>query len=326
MKRFPSIHIENSGFIISFIALFIFLSIKSEHFLTTQNLLNVATQSADLVILAIAQTFVILTRGIDLSIGSTVVMSAYFTSELILLGVPLGIALPSGLLFGALIGFITGSIITWGKVTPFVATLGMMSIGRGLIYVYSKGLPTPAIHNESFLFLSQGKILGLPFPLILVLIVSVLSYVLLKKTSIGRHIYAIGSNIEAAKLAGIRTIKVLIIVYVICGILSALSGILLTARLSSANASLGSGVELMAIAAVVIGGTSLFGGKGGVIGSILGAYMLAILLNGFVLLNIYPYWQTVVTGVIVILAVMVDQFRRKRNVRKIKKTAKVTVT
>jgi ribose transport system permease protein len=316
LKRFSLGRMENSGFIISFVVLFIFLSVYSPHFLTTRNLLNVATQSADVVILAIAQTFVILTAGIDLSIGSVVVMAAYFSGKLLISGVPMGIALVGGLAFGGIIGLINGLIITKGGVTPFVATLGMMSIGRGLIYVYSKGLPTPPINDKSFIFLSQGKLGLIPFPLIIVIVVAVSSYILLRKTTLGRHIYAIGSNIEAAKLAGIPTTRVLIIVYAICGLLAALSGILLTARLSSANASLGSGAELMAIAAVVIGGTSLIGGKGGVIGSLMGAYMLAILLNGFVLLNIYPYWQTVVTGVIVILALMTDQLRRKRSVAK----------
>lgn len=305
------INIENPGIIIIFIVIILLFTILSRNFFTLGNLTNILIQNADIAIIAIGQTFVILTSGIDLSVGSSVVLSSYVAGIMMQVGINVFLSILAGLLIGILVGLVNGLAVTKLKVTPFITTLGMMSIGRGLIYVYSQGVPISGLKNPSFTWLSSGRFLFLPTPIILVFIVATVAYVLLNNMKIGRHVYAIGCNEEAAKLAGINMVKTIIFVYIMSGLLSALSGILLTSRLSSATASLGSGMELTSIAAVVLGGTSLSGGKGGVIGSIIGAYLMASLANGFVLLGINPYWQTVVTGAIIILAVAMDQLKQR---------------
>jgi len=208
-------------------------------------------------------------------------------------------------------GLLNGVAISYGKVAPFIATLGSMTIARGLVYVYSGGSPTKAIVNPHFLWITQGRLMGIPAPLIILAFVLVLAYLVLKRTPFGRHVYATGSNPEAAFLAGINVNRTLVLVYSISGMLAGLSGIILASRLSSANATLGSGYELSAIAAVVIGGASLMGGRGNVLGSVVGAYFMALLLNGFVLLNVYPYWQQVATGFLIVVAVILDRIQKR---------------
>lgn len=310
LRKIP---IENPGIVVIFIFVILLFTILSRNFLTLGNLTNILIQNADIAIIAIGQTFVIITAGIDVSVGTSVVVSSYITGILISAGYNVVLSIIAGLLIGILIGLINGLVVTKLKVTPFITTLGMMSIGRGLVYVYSQGIPISGLKNPAFTWLANGKIVFIPTPIVLVFIVGLLAYILLNNMKIGRHVYALGCNEEAAKLAGISITKTIVFVYVMAGLLASLSGMLLTARLSSATASLGSGMEMTSIAAVVLGGSSLSGGKGGVIGSVIGAYLMACLANGFVLLGVNPYWQTVVTGAIIILAVAMDQIRQKSN-------------
>ncbi len=304
---------KNLGVYLAFILISILFSFMSPYFLTLNNIRNILIQNADMVILAMGQTFVILTGGIDLSVGSIIVVVSYVVAIMLASGLGVFLSIIGGLIVGAFMGFINGLVVAKGKVTPFIATFGMMTVGRGLVYVYSQGVPISNLNKPTFRWIANGRLGFMPAPIIWVILVGIISYVLLKKMKIGRHIYAVGSNAEAAKLAGVNIDRVLMFVYTMSGLLAAISGIILTSRLSSANASLGDGMELSSIAAVVLGGTSLMGGTGGVIGSIIGSYLMAILYNGFVLLGINPYWQIVVTGFIIVVAVMFDRFRNKSS-------------
>jgi ribose transport system permease protein len=296
--------------LLGLVLLSVTLSILTPHFLTTDNLLSIALQTAIIAILALGQVYVIISGGIDLSVGSILALSGVISAQLLVSGWPTALAIVAGVLAGALLGFINGLVITKGKLPPFIVTLGMMGVARGLSLVLTDGLPVSGL-PETFTKLGNERIFYIPIPVIFLIVVTIISAFILSRTIFGRYVYSIGSNEEAAQLSGINVNFHKLMIYVVCGLLSGLAGVLLTARLVSAQPTAGTGYELDAIAAVVIGGASLMGGVGTVGGTIIGAFIMGVLRNGLNLLNVTPFWQQIAIGVVIVLAVYLDQMRRK---------------
>jgi ribose/xylose/arabinose/galactoside ABC-type transport system permease subunit len=302
------------GIGIALILEIILFALLSPYFFTSENILNVTLQISITAIIAVGMTFVILTEGIDLSVGAIVALSGVITTSMLKLDFPPGIVFPlailSGLLLGALAGTLAGIFITRFNIAPFIITLALMTIGRGAAYMYTDGRPVWGL-PEQFSFIGNGRILALPVPTIIMILIYVAAYIVLKHTRFGRYVYAVGGNKEASRLAGINSNSVLIRVYVICGTLAALSGILLASRMNSGQPNSGLSYELDVIAAVVVGGTSLQGGRGSIIGTFLGALLIGILRNGLNLMNVNSYVQQVIVGVVILLAVLMDQIRKR---------------
>ncbi|MFD9000453.1 substrate-binding domain-containing protein [Streptomyces sp. NPDC059582] len=300
----------DNGALTALIVLVVAMSALSGDFLTTDNLLNVGVQAAVTAILAFGVTFVIVAAGIDLSVGSVAALSATVlawsaTSH----GVPVVLAVLLAIATGIVCGLVNGFLIAYGKLPPFIATLAMLSVGRGLSLVISGGSPIPFPSSVSHL----GDTLGgwLPVPVLVMIVMGLIAAVVLGRTYIGRSMYAIGGNEEAARLSGLRVNKQKLAIYALSGLFAAAAGIVLASRLSSAQPQAASGYELDAIAAVVIGGASLAGGTGKASGTLIGALILAVLRNGLNLLSVSAFWQQVVIGVVIALAVLLDTLRRK---------------
>jgi len=291
----------------------IIFALGSEDFLVSNNLLNIALQTSIIAIVAIGMTFTILTAGIDLSVGSVMALCGALAAGLAVksgLGTFAGISL--ALLAGMVIGAVNGLLIVRGGMPPFVATLAMMAVARGLTLVYTDGRPIAGI-DEAFIWLGNGKILGIPAPIIIMIAIAVIAAVVLRYTRFGVYVYATGGNEETTRLAGISPQLIKLSVYIISGFTAALGGILLTARLWSAQPNAATGWELDAIAAPVLGGTSLFGGVGGIGGTVAGAFIIGILSNGLNLMGISSYYQQVIKGVVFILAVVLDLFTKRKK-------------
>jgi ribose transport system permease protein len=296
-----------------FISLCILLSLLSENFLTLSNLLNVALQTSIVAITAVGMTFTMLTAGIDLSVGSIVALSSALSAGLIIKqGLPIYPAMALALAAGAGLGAISGLLIVKGRLPPFVATLAMMAIGRGLTLAYTRGWTIPIMIDE-FTFWGTGEIGPIPVPVMVLAVVFVAAYVLLSRTKFGLHVYAVGGHQETARLAGINIDLITTGVYVISGFTAALAGIITAARLWSAQPNVAAGLELDAIAASVLGGTSLFGGVGSVGGTIVGAFIMGVLNNGLNLLEVSSYYQKVIKGIVFILAVLLDLYTKGRK-------------
>ncbi len=302
--------LKNYGIIIAFVLICIILSVMSPVFFTTTNLINVIRQTSIYGIMAVGMTFIILTGGIDLSIGSILAIAGAVCAGMLKAGYPLPMVILATLAVGIGCGLINGLFITVGKITPFVATLGMMSIARGFTLIYTKGYPISGFSPE-FRFIGGGYLWGWPVPIVLFLLVAITAYIVLTQTRLGRYIYAIGGNEETVKLSGINSGFYKTLAYVIAGAAAALSALILTARLNSAEPIAGLGYELDVIAAVVIGGTSLNGGRGSLWGTFIGALMIGVINNGMNLLDISPYFQLVVKGLIIIAAVLLDRLREE---------------
>lgn len=300
----------DNGALTALIVLVIALSALSGDFLTTDNLLNIGVQAAVTAILAFGVTFVIVSAGIDLSVGSVAALSATVlawsaTSH----GVSVPLAVLLAVATGIAAGLVNGFLVAYGKLPPFIATLAMLSVGRGLSLVISDGSPIPFPDSVSHL----GDTLGgwLPVPVLVMVVMGLLTAFVLGRTYIGRSMYAIGGNEEAARLSGLQVKKQKLAIYALSGLFAAAAGIVLASRLSSAQPQAAQGYELDAIAAVVIGGASLAGGTGKASGTLIGALILAVLRNGLNLLNVSAFWQQVVIGVVIALAVLLDTLRRK---------------
>jgi ribose transport system permease protein len=293
------------------IALFIALTIATPHFLTTINLASVARQTAVIDIMALGMTLVIITGGIDLSVGSTLALSGLFGTMAIKAGTPIPLAIGIGIGTGIACGLLNGIMITRLRINPFIVTLGTLEAYRGLALVISKGLPVHEI-PDAFSFLGDGNLLGLPFSLWVLAVCAILMHFLLENTKLGRYSFAIGSNQGAAYYAGVPISFHLTAVYAIAGLLAGLAGMVEASRLMTGQPTAGQGYELQAIAAVVIGGGSLKGGEGSVLGTLIGAFIIGLLSNGSDLLGINPYWQQVTIGGVIVAAVAFDEFR-KRN-------------
>ncbi|PAB58964.1 ABC transporter permease [Anaeromicrobium sediminis] len=303
--------LRTAGTLLGLLIMCIFLSFMSPYFLTLSNALNIALQSSINAILAFGITFAIITSGIDLSVGSILALSSVSMGLAISNGIDLIPAVLLGLLIGTLAGAMNGFLITKLDLAPFIVTLGMMSIARGMSLVITKGYPISGM-PKSLRILGRGKFMGMPVPVLITLIVFVIAYILLKYTKFGRYVYAIGGNEEATRLSGINVKRTKLLVYTWCGTMAGLAGIILTARLNSAQPIAGLGYELDAIAAAVIGGVSLSGGEGTAQGTLLGALIIGVLRNGLNLLNVSSFWQQVVIGCVVIGAVAIDKLQNKK--------------
>ena len=293
------------GTLIGLFVLSIILWILSPHFLTISNLLNIAQQTSINAIIAVGLTFVIITAGIDLSVGSIMAFSGVVLASALNAGIPIPIAIIIGLAVGLLCGLINGILITHGHLPPFISTLGMMSVARGAALLYTDGRPISGFSQE-FRFLATGEILHIPTPVVLMVMIYIIAHIILTKTKFGRYTYAIGGNEEAAILSGVRVKFYKSMVYGFCGLLSGLAAIILTARLNSAQPIAGIMYELDAIAATVIGGTSLMGGEGRVVGTLIGALIMGVLRNGLNLLGVSSFIQQTVIGAVIIIAVLID--------------------
>jgi len=300
------------GIVFVLIAMIIAMSFMSDAFLTTQNLLNIVRQISFIGIVAMGVTIVIITTGIDLSSGSVIALTSVVVASYAHPGDSLVIALLIGCGVGIACGFLNGFISAKGKIPPFIATLGMMTAARGLALLYSDGKPVPNL-SESFMWLGKGQIAGIPVPIIVFLLIGVISHILLSKTKFGKYTYAIGGNQNAAKICGINVDRNLILIYMYAGLLSAIAGILLTARISVGQPSMGVSFELDAIAAAVIGGTSLLGGVGTIPGTIIGALIIGVLNNSLDLLGVSSYWQQILKGAIIVAAVLIDSRKNKKS-------------
>lgn len=306
-KRIRSAGVENLGLYIVFILVFIYFSVASPYFLTTRNMFDVLRQSTFVLTIALGMTFVIFTAGIDLSVGSILGLSAGITSVLLLQGMPTGIALLGGLTTGFLCGLVNGLIITRLGVTDFIATLATLSAFRGILFTMTQGVPFAAFARPSFSFIGRGTIGPVPTPIFIVLGIFIILAYLKNKTAFGRHVLAVGSNQDAARLSGVRTKSIKLRVYILSGLTSATAGIMLASRLSTVPPDLGTGYELASIAAVVIGGTSLFGGRGSLVGTVVGAILIAMISNGLILLNVNPFYQYVINGILIVFAVAINR-------------------
>ena len=296
---------------LTLILLAIALAIATPHFLTAVNLASVARQTAVINIMALGMTLVIITGGIDLSVGSVLAVAGLFGTMAIKAGQPGLIAVVIGILAGLVCGLLNGLLITRLKIAPFIVTLGTLGAFRGLALVVSKGLPVHDI-PATFSYLGDGNLLGVPFSLWVLAVCAIAMHLLLENTKLGRYAFAIGSNESAAFYAGVPIKNVLTAVYAIAGLLAGLAGMVEASRLMTGQPTAGQGYELQAIAAVVIGGGSLQGGEGSVVGTLIGAFIMGLLSNGSDLLGINPYWQQVTIGVVIIAAVGFDELRKRR--------------
>jgi ribose/xylose/arabinose/galactoside ABC-type transport system permease subunit len=301
------------GIFVVFVIICLILSFISPQFLTVSNWIIIVTQAAINALLAFGVTFVIITGGIDLSLGSMVAVTGV-TAAMLAHPDTFPVVLPifAGLLAGLLMGVFNGFIITKSKIAPFIVTLGTMTIGRGLALILSKGRPVSNL-SDSFNFIGGGDIFGIPFPIIVLVLVFAVCSIILKKTLLGRYIYAIGGNEQASRASGINVNQVKIAVYSISGLLAGLAGILLTSRITTGQPNAGAGFELDAIAAAVIGGTSTSGGTGTMTGTLVGVLLIGVINNGLDLLNVTSYYQQVVMGIIIIGAVVLDSWNQKSN-------------
>lgn len=297
--------------VIALIILMAVITIINSNFLTANNLLNLLLQVTSNALIAFGMTFVILTGGIDLSVGSILALSSALTAGLLGSGLPVTLAILISLILGCILGMINGLLISYGKLAPFIVTLATMTIFRGATLVYTNGNPITKGLSDTFLFqfLGQGYIVGIPFPVIIMFIVFIVLYVLLHKTAFGKSVYAIGGNEKAAYISGVKLNKVKIIIYSISGIMASISGLIITSRLSSAQPTAGASYEMDAIAAVVLGGTSLSGGKGRILGTLIGALIIGVLNNGLNIIGVSAFWQQVVKGVVILIAVLIDRFK-----------------
>jgi ribose transport system permease protein len=309
--------------IIALLIMCIVMSLLSDRFLTGENLWNVMRQISVNVIISTGMTLVILTGGIDLSVGSVLAICGAVTASMlkastdvpdwnIHISFTLFGALIGGILVGTFLGWFNGITITRFRVPPFVATLAMLTIARGLTMLWTGGFPITGV-GDKMAFIGTGWFLGIPMPVWISIVIVLIAVIMTKKTRLGRHIYAVGGNEKAAELSGLNINRIKLIVYSIAGAMAAVGGIIVTSRLDSAQPNAGAGFELDSIAAVVIGGTSLSGGKGTIMGTVQGALIIGILNNGLVLLNVSPFWQQVIKGFVILLAVVTEKFNKKEE-------------
>jgi ribose transport system permease protein len=303
-------YISDYGIYFGFFIIFLIFSFISPSFFSTSNIFNIVIQSAIISIIAIGENIVITSEGIDLSVGS---IAAFVSIAIGLMMVDLGLAVPIAILLsillGALLGFLNGFVTAYGKVPAFITTLGMMSIARGGALALNGGRPVSML-PRSFGSVASADIFGIPIFIVYVAVLYALMYILLTKNKLGRYIYAIGDNSEAARLSGIKVKVVRTSAYIFSGVFAAIGGIMLTARLNYASPTAGSGFELDAIAAVVIGGTALSGGKGSLLGTLVGGLILGTLRNGLSILNVPGFYQQIIIGLVIILAVYFDKLKK----------------
>lgn len=299
------------GPVLALLVLMVIVTILNPNFIAPINLLNLLRQVSVNALIAFGMTFVILTGGIDLSVGSTLALSGALVAGMIASGLDPILAMIIGVVIGGFLGAVNGLLITKGKMAPFIATLATMTIYRGATLVYTDGNPITGI-GDSFIFkfIGRGYLFNIPVPVILMLIAFVLLYVLLHKMTFGRKTYAIGGNEKASYIAGIKIDKVKTLIYALSGMMASVAGIIITSRLNSAQPTAGQAYEMDAIAAVVLGGTSLSGGKGRIFGTLIGALIIGTLNNGLNLLGVSSFYQQIVKGIVIIIAVLLDRKKK----------------
>jgi ribose transport system permease protein len=303
---------RDMGTVAGLIIMVVVFSSLSDVFLTQRNLINILQQSSINACIAIGMTLVIISGGIDLSVGPAAALSAVLSATLLMAGYPVPVVIVTALGVGLLCGFLNGALIAYAGLQPFIVTLGTLSIYRSLALLYTGGNPVLGLPN-TFRHIFTSDLFGLPVPVVVVAVLAVLATVLLKKTPLGEYILAVGGNEEAARVSGVPIERTKVMTYMISGGLAALAAVILIARLGAAEPTLGNLWELEAIAAAAIGGASLMGGKGSIIGTILGAIVLGAMRNGLTLLNVQAFYQLLATGIIIILAMLVDRVARGRG-------------
>lgn len=287
------------------------LSVLNENFLTINNIMNILRQSAILVVLSLGVTYVLMTAGIDLSVGGVMALVGCLTAQLLVQNVPIPVAIVIGLLIGALMGAMNGFLVGMIGIPAFVATYGMMWIAEGLARILMQGKIIFGM-PDAFRWIGAGYIWKIPAPVIITLVLVVIFYLILNKTVFGRNIFALGSNRNAAYYSGIRTKRMLVQIYALSGITAAIAGMIMTGRLNAAEAGMGAPFSMQSIAAVVIGGTSLLGGEGGIIGSVAGALILTLIVNGLNLLGVSSLAHSLITGLVIIIAVYLDILLKRK--------------
>jgi len=311
-KRNPKDYMGKLGPLLALVVLVILVTVVNPGFISPNNLLNLLRQVSTNALIAFGMTFVIITGGIDLSVGSTLALSSALMAGAIASGLDPILAMVLSLFAGTAFGAVNGLLITKGKMAPFIATLATMTIYRGLTLVYTNGNPITGI-GDSFIFkfVGRGYLFGIPFPVVLMIISFILLYILLHKMTFGRKTFAIGGNEKAAFIAGIKNDRIKTGIYAVSGLMASLAGIIITSRLDSAQPTAGTSYEMDAIASVVLGGTSLSGGRGRLVGTLIGALIIGTLNNGMNLLGISSFYQQVVKGIVIIIAVLLDRKNKK---------------
>ncbi|MBV9490057.1 MAG: ABC transporter permease [Verrucomicrobia bacterium] len=322
--------LQKFGVFLFLILLILFFAAQNPRFLSVRNVFNILTDVSIYGIMAVGMTLVILTAGVDLSVGAILAFCAMCGAAAVkgtgdtrsdppdphrFGGLSWLVALLICVALGTLVGFIQGKVSTRFRIPPFIVTLGGMTVWRGATLLIGAGSPVSNF-DAGYTWWGNGALLGVPVPVLVFLVVAVLGYIALRYTPYGRHVYAVGGNPEAARLTGLRVDRVLTSVYVLMGLLAGVAGFIESARLSSAEATAGLGFELTVIASVVIGGTSLMGGIGGIAGTVVGTLLIGVLLNGLVIMNVNPYYQQIIIGVIIVLAVGFDTYAKSRRGRR----------
>lgn len=289
-----------------FVLMCVLFAVLSDRFITISNFQNIARNAAPLIIASCGMTAVMIARGLDLSVGSVVAASSVLAASLAVADVPIYAAFALATIFGGFIGLVNGAIIAKLAVSPIIVTLGMLNIARGIAYLITPsailvGLP------RNWSDLGTSKLFGFPLPIVIAILVAIAFHALTSYTTFGKRVYAIGGNEEAARLSGINVQRTLIKLYMLCGAAAALAGIVLSSRVGAGDPNIGVGFELQVIAAVIIGGTSLSGGEGRIIGTIIGSLIIAVLANGLNLAGVEPFWQWVAQGIVLIVAIIVDR-------------------
>ena len=307
---------QDFGVFLILLMMCLFLSFATENFSTSTNIFNVLRACSWIAIAAFGEILVIISGGIDLSVGSTMALSGLVAGMVFAAGLPMGVGLLAGILVGLLVGLLNGLLISRGKLPPFIATLGTMSIGRGLCYGLTNAQPLTDI-PDSFRVLGQYDIpflsVTIPLPVIYMLVFVIIMSLFLSRTTWGYRIYALGGNEQATALSGINTDQLKLLVYALCGLLAGIGGLIMTARLGVAAPTAAAGYELDVIAAVFIGGASTTGGEGSTLGALMGAAIMQVLRNGLVLLGFPAYWQPAAIGLVIVITLMLDQYRKRRS-------------
>ena len=305
---------RNLGILTAFFIMFAFLGIASDRFLTMNNWINVARQISTNAVISIGVMMAILISGIDLTVGSVIALAGCVVVKAVENGVPVSAAVIGGCLVGCLSGFVTGSIIAYTKMPPFVVTLAMQNVGRGASYLVANGTPIRSTHS-AFEKIGTGYLGPVPYPVIYTVILLLITWFILNQTRLGRQIYAVGGNREAAVFSGINIKSVEIFVYTYSGFLASFAGIVLAARMASGQPAVGIGYETDAVAASVLGGASMTGGVGSVGGLLIGALVIGILSNGLNLLGVNSFWQYIAKGIVIIIAVYIDMIRKNKQTK-----------
>ena len=298
--------------LVGFFAVSLVMIITTDNFLSADNFMNIARQVSINAIIAIGMTCAILTGGIDLSVGAVMALSGTLMAGMMVGGMPPAAAIPLGLCVGLAFGLFNGFFVAYAGMPPIIVTLATMGIARGIALIYTGGYPIDGL-PEMFAFFGRGSVLGIQTPIITMFIFYILAYLLLDHTPIGRYIYAIGGNEEATRLSGVRVSRYKLLVYSLSGLMCALAGLVLSSRLMSGQPNAGVAFEMDAIAAVVMGGTSISGGRGSITGTLIGAMMLGVLNNGLNMMGVSPYVQNIIKGLIILFAIYISRERRKKR-------------